>query len=96
MSDDFLCRRVLHSQPQPAFQYLQVAEQDVIDLIAYQRRMGFIRCAAAVQALCQFPQLIDESGFFLPFLGFIGFWGHSGRSSIRELSTRWYHRHPNQ
>lgn len=33
MSDDFLCRRVLHSQPQPTFQRLQIAEQNVVDFI---------------------------------------------------------------
>lgn len=51
----FLGGGVLHSQPQPTFQRLQIAEQNVVDLITYQRRMGFIRRTAAVQAVCQFP-----------------------------------------
>lgn len=48
----FLGGGVFHSQPQPTFQRLQIAEQNVVNLIAYQRRMGFIRRAAAVQAFC--------------------------------------------
>lgn len=35
----FLGGGVLHSQPQPTFQRLQIAEQNVVDLITYQRRM---------------------------------------------------------
>lgn len=66
----FLGGGVFHSQPQPTFQCLQIAEQNVVDFITYQRRMGFIRCAAAVQAVCQFPQLVDERSLVLPFLGF--------------------------
>ena len=92
----FLGGGVLHSQPQPTFQRLQIAEQNVVDSsltsgvwASYAARQRFRRSVSSRS----FPM---KAAFSCHSSVFIGFWGRIGRNSTRGSPTGWFHRHPSR